>query len=55
MSEESIIKRLKIVEAALRILTDKYISEGCFDKDDKLPTEITAEELRKRNKEGRLT
>jgi len=43
MSNEKLERRVKIAEAALWILADKYITEGCFDRDDKTPTDVVRE------------
>ena len=43
MSKEKLERRVRIAEAALWILADKYIKEGCFDRDDKTPTDVVRE------------
>ena len=43
MSNEKLERRVKITEAALWILADKYITEGCWDRDDKTPTDVVRE------------
>jgi len=43
MSDEKLERRVKIAEAALWILADRYIAEGCFDRDDKTPTDVVRE------------
>jgi len=43
MSNEKLERRVKIAEAALWILADKYITEGCWDRDDKTPTDVVRE------------
>ena len=39
---DNIGRRVKIAEAALWIMADRYIAEGCYDRDDRTATDIVS-------------